>query len=362
MENEPSRLHSTHSRSFMLFTCNLLIIIHVELPPAKWRRTLAGSIVSTALSAAQIGTAFGLTVYRLCILNLIRSPSLFAQPCLSWRDRGKLPDQPPHLHLINAVTGLQMLPNHVSRPSPHRLSRRVSPVRPHHLYGAPSGVIAASLVQDYRPSLLSTAYLPHIPLLNRDSAVSACTRSSQMDWMGDRLTCLIQEGQKALGREIVVMSDAKEVEVDDGSNDWEEKQDNKPVPPIAAPSISHHGSVRSRRWTHKPCDITLLPSYPPYPMSPPNSVFPWKCHFEPGSVHRTPGRSTREGYIAPSTPSHTPHGTSAESDALAHIVPSSKEDKSAWQSPELCKSMEQTHASCCFAPCQPLYCLSYCIS
>jgi len=79
----------------MLFTCNLLIIVHVELPPAKRRRTLAGSIVSTALSAALIGTAVGLTVYRLCVLNSIRSLSLFAQPCLSWRDRGKLPDQLP---------------------------------------------------------------------------------------------------------------------------------------------------------------------------------------------------------------------------------------------------------------------------
>ena len=37
----------------------------LELPPAKRRKGLAGSIVSTALSAALIGTAVGLTVYRL---------------------------------------------------------------------------------------------------------------------------------------------------------------------------------------------------------------------------------------------------------------------------------------------------------
>jgi hypothetical protein len=49
----------------MSFNFNLLIVIYVELPPAKRRRTLAGSIVSTALSAALIGTAVGLTVYRL---------------------------------------------------------------------------------------------------------------------------------------------------------------------------------------------------------------------------------------------------------------------------------------------------------
>ncbi|KAJ3502183.1 hypothetical protein NLJ89_g9004 [Agrocybe chaxingu] len=45
-----------------------------EMPPMKKRRGLAGSIISTAVSAALIGTAVGLTVYRL------------------WRDRGK--DQP----------------------------------------------------------------------------------------------------------------------------------------------------------------------------------------------------------------------------------------------------------------------------
>ena len=39
--------------------------VSLDLPPPKRRRTLAGSIISTALSAALIGTAVGLTVYRL---------------------------------------------------------------------------------------------------------------------------------------------------------------------------------------------------------------------------------------------------------------------------------------------------------
>ena len=39
--------------------------VSIDLPPPKRRRTLAGSIISTALSAALIGTAVGLTVYRL---------------------------------------------------------------------------------------------------------------------------------------------------------------------------------------------------------------------------------------------------------------------------------------------------------
>lgn len=40
-------------------------LVKLELPPAKRRKGLAGSIVSTALSAALIGTAVGLTMYRL---------------------------------------------------------------------------------------------------------------------------------------------------------------------------------------------------------------------------------------------------------------------------------------------------------
>lgn len=54
------------SRPVRLMTTHLFLFIHVELPPpAKRRRGLAGSIVSTAVSAALIGTAVGLTVYRL---------------------------------------------------------------------------------------------------------------------------------------------------------------------------------------------------------------------------------------------------------------------------------------------------------
>lgn len=162
-----------------------------------------------------------------------------------------------------------------------------------------------------------------------------------MDWIGDRLTRLIQEGQKALGREIVVMSDAKEDEVDDGSDAWEEE---RPVPPAAGPSISRRGSVRSLRRTHKPRDIPLPPSYSPYPMSPPSSASPRKRQFEPDSVHHSPGRSTHGGPSAPSTPRRIARGTSVESDTLPPIASSFKEDESAWQSPELRESMERARA------------------
>ena len=48
----------------------MVISFHVciEFPPAKRRRTLAGALVSSAVNAALIGTAVGITVYRLYVL------------------------------------------------------------------------------------------------------------------------------------------------------------------------------------------------------------------------------------------------------------------------------------------------------
>jgi uncharacterized membrane protein len=42
----------------------------VELPPAKRRRTFASTIVSGALNAALIGTAVGITIYRLYVFPM----------------------------------------------------------------------------------------------------------------------------------------------------------------------------------------------------------------------------------------------------------------------------------------------------
>ena len=47
----------------------IFFYVCIEFPPAKRRRTLAGTIVSGAVNAALIGTAVGLTVYRLYVLS-----------------------------------------------------------------------------------------------------------------------------------------------------------------------------------------------------------------------------------------------------------------------------------------------------
>jgi len=48
-----------------------------------------------------------------------------------------------------------------------------------------------------------------------------------MDWIGGKLAMLIEEGKKALGREVVVMSDSKDDEVDDGMGAWEEEEERE---------------------------------------------------------------------------------------------------------------------------------------
>ncbi|KAF9244147.1 hypothetical protein BU15DRAFT_42223 [Melanogaster broomeanus] len=307
-----------------------------ELPPAKRRRTLAGSIVSTALSAALIGTAVGLTVYRLIV---------------SWRDRGKepgpLPPPPPyqrgdwvpsHQEPVTPPT-----PNHRRpRPAPTSARRpvarhprkaraRIRPVTP------PRGMSPA-LMSPPRPEFDFVHINDHPDEVGSDPE----PETDEMDWIGDRLSRLIEEGQKALGREIVVMSDSKEDEVDDGSGEWEEEGEGDF---ISAPSISRRGSIRSLRRTHRPHDLSLPPSDSAYAASPPSSASPRKRRFDTESIHRSPGRSAYSaGLPVPSTPRRIGRGPSVESDAF-HLIPSSfREDEGTWQSPELRESMERARA------------------
>ncbi|KAF8141898.1 hypothetical protein EV363DRAFT_1443814 [Boletus edulis] len=271
-------------------------------------------IMSTALSAALIGTAVGLTGEQSGTTSLI---------------------------------GFRTFLIHLNISRPQRLPRRASPVLRRHPCGTPLGVITASLVQDYKPVTppcsVSPAYTSprsELDYVHVHHAGDVEPDVDQMDWIGDRLTRLIQEGQKALGREIVVMSDAKENEVDDGSDTWEEEQHSQPVPSVAGPSISRRGSVRSLRRNHKPRDIPLPPSYTPYPTSPPSSASARKRRFESDSVHLSPGRSM----AVSSTSRLSACGTSVESDAFAPIVSRFKEDESVWQSLELRESMERARA------------------
>ncbi|KAI0676018.1 hypothetical protein C8Q78DRAFT_1007677 [Trametes maxima] len=203
-----------------------------DLPPPKRRRTLAGSIVSTALSAALIGTAVGLTVYRL------------------WRDRGKGPEAlpPPLMNKEAHISSRASQSDQTSTPETPKLVV-TAPTTPRsrktrHIAGrrtvprhrkTPSRA-QASTSHHTVPSTSSSSRPPIPPAFDVEGASQSSPSKpdddadvdEQMSWIGDRLAQLIAEGQKALGKEVVIMSEDKADEVDDGSGAWVEE--DEPVP------------------------------------------------------------------------------------------------------------------------------------
>jgi len=151
-----------------------------------------------------------------------------------------------------------------------------------------------------------------------------------MDWIGDKLTQLIQEGQKALGREVVVASDAQEDEIDDGTGAWEEVQED--------PYHSLNRST-SRSRLHRPHNMPLPPSYIP------------SQHSRSGSESlRSSPRPNRFAPLSTSYSQSIPipgadsfqRGPSVESGHFPHSASTSfREDESTWQSPELRESMSK---------------------
>lgn len=246
-----------------------------DLPPTKRRRGLAGSIVSTAWSAALIGTAVGLSVYRL------------------WRDRGLPPTDddgkqasyegmsPPsrkrrataHDDDNHDTDHMVMDSPPPSPPPPYEWTAvdypRTFPVTPSRRPAAkikvkpatPRSVPAKKMgaVRRHAPR----ASMGHVPAPQRagpsqrvpsnsvfDFNFGASNNSTsagpmndarreevgedepevdvedQMDWLGGKVAKLLEDARKALKTEVVVMSEAREDEVDDGSGAWVSDEDD----------------------------------------------------------------------------------------------------------------------------------------
>jgi hypothetical protein len=175
-----------------------------------------------------------------------------------------------------------------------------------------------------------------VPLLASDEPVLVIPdtgRRRQMDWIGDKLTMLIEEGKKALGREVVVMSDAKEDEVDEGTESWEEENPTHP----SDLSPSRHASLRHAKTPHA-LPISSPSHSHPHPSTPTTRSPP--LAYSPSS------RTVRSDYNRPAglliSPPRTTRGVSLDSDARSS--PGKWEDESAWTSPELRESMEKARA------------------
>lgn len=137
-----------------------------------------------------------------------------------------------------------------------------------------------------------------------------------MDWMGSQLARLIEEGKRALNKEVVVMSERQEDAEDDGTGQWVDDGG-------AYASRSRSGSMRK----HKRPRNVHVPSSPPSYTSPHSS--PRKGRFD----------HSREGSHVPESFMQAPRGVSTES--VRSRVSAHHEDEGAWETPELRESMER---------------------
>lgn len=137
-----------------------------------------------------------------------------------------------------------------------------------------------------------------------------------MDWIGHKLSALIAEGQKALGAHIVVASQAKEDETDDGSGAWVDEDEFAPKPTGRGRS----GSVRST--------ISQRAYNVPLPASP------------PASPRRSGFGSPRPSFSSGSVPAPRPLKADSSFSSVTSNISVHKEDESSWESPELKAMME----------------------
>lgn len=140
----------------------------------------------------------------------------------------------------------------------------------------------------------------------------------QMDWIGGRISKLIEEGKKALGAEVIVMSDSKEDEVDDESEAWEEVDQDLNV----GRSLRHNKAKTVPPLGHPPSYSTQHgPSSLPSPAVP---VPPLKPNIASSSL----------SFHSPLDEPESPNFVSA----------TWKETESDWQSSEIRASMEKARA------------------
>ncbi|KAF9784918.1 hypothetical protein BJ322DRAFT_795491 [Thelephora terrestris] len=314
-------------RSRFRFGVDALFSVKLELPPAKRRKGLAGSILSTALSAALIGTAVGLTMYRL------------------WKDRGTDSSPPPpyeesersHQQTHDSKT----LPTRVHPELNLRPQRRRHPASVGRKGAGGSVRHRKPIPQRFYPSAYGHQPGPSQPALAQDVSSDSFDfklghveeegedePADEMDWIGGKISQLIEEGKKALGSEIVVMSDAKEDEVDDGSGLWEDSDGGE----FGSFISSRYGrSSPRRKRTRQSLPHQSIPGGLGGESSPPRPP-----------AYASPTKQTFPG------PSSLVQSSAEPVPALASSMTSTtgwvKESENDWQSEEVRESMERARA------------------
>lgn len=249
-----------------------------DLRPAKKRRTVTESIVSTAFSAALISTAVGLTVYRM------------------WRDRGKSSNPqtqtPPPPYDEQWATPVPNPSTPVSSPSattesvPRKTIRKYRSVNAIRRTRKPrqvnSGHGSTSSASTHSQPIHKT-----IPQDVQDHAGDSDGEIDRyMDRIGAQLAALIEQGRRALNSEVVVMSEVKEDEVDDGTGHWVEEPEAGPssLPVSSSFPVPPSKSIRKRSSTVSLDHSKSRVRYPPSKSTPPS----------PSKRPRTPGTHPRD--------------------------------------------------------------------
>ncbi|EJD07448.1 uncharacterized protein FOMMEDRAFT_164421 [Fomitiporia mediterranea MF3/22] len=190
--------------------------VEVELPPSKRRKGLTETVISAAFNTALVGAAVGLTVFRM------------------WKDRGKETEQvqspPPPYEEEWAPTrrGISESGSETTRSTVSRANKAHG--TPSHKRHTGSVRHRQKVTRKANSARKDREVSPRVyPYAQQDGFSSVRNSSAkvdeldEMDWIGDRLAQLIEEGKRALGTEIVVESEAPEDEIDDGSGNWVEE-------------------------------------------------------------------------------------------------------------------------------------------
>jgi hypothetical protein len=138
-----------------------------------------------------------------------------------------------------------------------------------------------------------------------------------MNWISDKLAQLIEEGKRALNREVVVMSDAKEDELDDGSGAWEEEDPN------TARTISSSRSNSLRRGTKRSG----------------NRVFGVSSANNSSTHIPIPIPQLHQNQQLSTPPTRRSHMKAYSAESATRFIP--REDEASWESPELRETMKR---------------------
>ncbi|KAH8832893.1 hypothetical protein DL96DRAFT_1583789 [Flagelloscypha sp. PMI_526] len=289
-------------------------------PPAKRRRGIAGSIVSTAVSAALIGSAVGLTVYRLWrdrgkdTTQSIAPPPPYQEA--SWPDSSK--SNEPSVVVTPATPlshsrGRKSRNQHVNSPG-STLARRRRRVRPHGSAGFSPQPHQQAFFPNPQPEFTFGA--PSVSAGDEDG-------DEQMDALSSRLTYLIEQGKKALRTEVVVGSERQEDLVDDGEGDWIDDEVEASTSQSRQRSASRRRSNRSGANTPREAQFGFNSN----PMAIPDSAQRSQYSHAQPSASFTPASPFINGFSASPSPST-----------------SFREDPSNWSSDIMRESMERARA------------------